>query len=182
MHSPWQRSVTLERHRESSRTPLRSIVASVWGNGQVLSVSFVLEGSVAGILVPAPKPPAFAEGLWQHTCCELFVAHPASSGYHEFNFSPSGEWAAYAFARYRDGRSSAAGALERGIAVRTTADKLELDASIRLDRLAPDQSKVSLGLSAVIEDREGTLSYWALAHPPGAPDFHHRLAFALEVP
>ena len=39
-----------------------------------------------------------------------------------------------------------------------------------------------LGLSAVIEDTSGGKSYWALAHPPGKPDFHHADCFALELP
>ena len=39
-----------------------------------------------------------------------------------------------------------------------------------------------VGFSAVIEERDGTMSYWALAHPPGKPDFHHRDCFALELP
>jgi hypothetical protein len=40
---------------------------------------------------------------------------------------------------------------------------------------------LQLALSAVIEDDRGTLSYWALKHPSGKPDFHHPEAFALEV-
>jgi hypothetical protein len=36
-----------------------------------------------------------------------------------------------------------------------------------------------LGLSAVIESCNGSLSYWALRHPAGKPDFHHADAFAL---
>jgi hypothetical protein len=35
-------------------------------------------------------------------------------------------------------------------------------------------------LSALIEDQNGGKSYWALAHPPGKPDFHHADSFALE--
>ena len=38
-----------------------------------------------------------------------------------------------------------------------------------------------LGLSAVIEDTNGHKSYWALAHPPGKPDFHHADCFAYEL-
>lgn len=34
-----------------------------------------------------------------------------------------------------------------------------------------------LGLSAVIEEKGGALSYWALRHAPGRPDFHHPRAF-----
>ena len=38
-----------------------------------------------------------------------------------------------------------------------------------------------IALAAVIEDENGGLSYWALRHPPGKPDFHHPNGFALEV-
>ena len=39
-----------------------------------------------------------------------------------------------------------------------------------------------LGLSAVLEERDGTKSYWALAHPPGdTPDFHHEDCFAAQL-
>jgi hypothetical protein len=37
-----------------------------------------------------------------------------------------------------------------------------------------------LGLSAVIEETSGHKSYWALAHPPGRPDFHHSDCFVYE--
>ena len=40
-----------------------------------------------------------------------------------------------------------------------------------------------MGLCAVIEEKDGTKSYWALAHPPGdKPDFHDPACFALELP
>ncbi|OGB15118.1 MAG: hypothetical protein A3B67_07385 [Burkholderiales bacterium RIFCSPHIGHO2_02_FULL_66_10] len=41
-----------------------------------------------------------------------------------------------------------------------------------------------LGLSAVLETRDGLLSYWALHHPTARPDFHHRAGFAhvLDLP
>jgi len=100
-------------------------------------------------------------------------------GYREFNFSPSSEWAAYAFRGYREG-----GELEveiaPGIVVRRTGDRLELDAVIRPVFLPPGRS-LRLGLSAVVEDADGMLSYWALRHPPGKPDFHHTDAFALQL-
>ena len=100
-------------------------------------------------------------------------------GYHEFNFSPSGEWAVYAFHGYRDG-----GELEielaPGIVVRRTMNRLELDAEICHDYLPPGRP-LRLGLSAVVEEADGELSYWALRHPPGKPDFHHTDAFALQL-
>jgi hypothetical protein len=37
-----------------------------------------------------------------------------------------------------------------------------------------------LGLTAVVEEENGRLSYWALKHPPGKPDFHSPEGFVLE--
>ena len=105
-----------------------------------------------------------------------------AAGYYEFNFAPSGAWAAYAFSRYRDG-APLAQAVDPRIAVRRAEQQLELDALIRLEclPLAPLCARLQLALSAVIEDKQGVLSYWALTHPPGRPDFHHPDAFVLEL-
>jgi len=35
--------------------------------------------------------------------------------------------------------------------------------------------------AAAIEDDRGRLSYWALEHPPGRPDFHHPESFTMEL-
>ena len=98
------------------------------------------------------------------------------SGYREFNFSPSGEWAVYAFRGYRDGDELEI-ELSPGIVVQLTMNRLELDVEIRRDYLPPGRM-LRLGLSAVVEDADGVLSYWALQHPPGKPDFHHTDTFA----
>jgi hypothetical protein len=40
-----------------------------------------------------------------------------------------------------------------------------------------------LGLSAILEERDGTKSYWAIAHPDGEkPDFHDPACFAARLP
>jgi hypothetical protein len=56
--------------------------------------------------------------------------------------------------------------------------RLELRAELDIPAIGPCR----LGLSAVLEDTAGMRSYWALAHPPGAPDFHNPDCFALELP
>ena len=99
-------------------------------------------------------------------------------GYREFNFSPSSEWTAYAFHGYRE-EAGLGIELDPGIEVRRTGTRLELDAELHRAFLPPGRS-LRLGLSAVIEDADGVLSYWALQHPPGKPDFHHTDAFALQ--
>ena len=56
--------------------------------------------------------------------------------------------------------------------------RLSLHATLELRALPPGPWR--LGLSAVIEEANGRLSYWALAHPAGRPDFHHADCFTCE--
>ena len=180
--------VTLTCHPETPGDAVRSIAARVsrMPDG-MLAVTYIFEGDLDRLRAPARRPRRSAARLWQHTCCEIFIARHDLAAYHEFNLSPSGEWAAYAFQRYRDGApladESNAEELNPQIAVRDSAKKLELDALIHLDRLSPAHhaAKLSLALSAIVEEKDGLLSYWAIKHPPGKPDFHHADAFALEM-
>ena len=66
------------------------------------------------------------------------------------------------------------------IRVRRSAQRLTLEAEVSLQPTSLVRS-VQLGLSAVVEAADGGLSYWALKHPPGKPDFHHVDAFALQL-
>jgi hypothetical protein len=133
--------------------------------------------------LPLPRLPRRADRLWEHTCFESFVSAKGESGYYEFNFAPSGEWAAYAFRSYREGAPLVDEELAPCISVGREGDSLHFEATLRLDRLPTIRPGVvlRLALSAVIEDDRGMLSYWALKHPPGKPDFHHPDAFTLEI-
>lgn len=144
---------------------------------------FQLEGEVNALRIPAAQPFAgFADGLWQHTCFEAFVSTAAGSAYREFNFSPSGEWAAYAFTNYRQRDTSWQPAATPSIHVRRNDEIFELEATIPASLLAIPSgapTMLHIGLSAVIETNGGTLSYWALAHAGERPDFHLHTAFRL---
>ena len=155
-------------------TDLR-VLAQASRIGRSVSVHYSIEGDLSRLRIAPPRRPRFAQRLWQHSCCELFVARKGMPAYHEFNFSPSGEWAAYAFTDYRQGGPLAV--QEPGIVVQRGAQKLELAASVD----EGVEGNLLLGLCAVIEDERGRLSYWALRHAPGEPDFHHRDSFALEL-
>ena len=171
-------------HPGTRSDAVRSVTVRVKRGDGDLSVSYVLQGELPRLRVPAPTRSRIGEKLWQHTCFELFIARRMPA-YHEFNFSPSGEWAACAFSRYRDGDGAPFGgdALDPRVAVRAGPDRLELDATVQLGSIssAHTAAKLSLALSAVVEELDGRLSYWALRHPPGQPDFHHPEAFALAL-
>jgi hypothetical protein len=165
----------LQRHPESRGDAVRSIQVEVRREQAGIRVLYRVEGRLDRLRVPQPRAPRFADGLWRHTCCEIFVARHGSPAYHEFNFSPSGEWAAYAFSGYREGMLRDEN-VKPTIRLQTSAGALELEAAIPCAA-----GKIAVGLSAVMEEQGGTNSYWALRHPPGKPDFHHRDAFALEL-
>ena len=139
-------------------------------------------GDVTALAVPAPAAPIRADDLWRHTCFEAFLRPEGGEAYCEFNFAPSGAWAAYAFDAYRDGARSPEAALAPTIVVKQRRHSLQVFVWLRLEGLGDFTKPSHLGLSAVIETTDGTKSYWALAHAPGKPDFHHDDAFALELP
>lgn len=148
-----------------------------------LHLRYVLQGALDGMRLPAPISRGRGDRLWEHTCAEAFVAAEGTSAYVELNFSPSREWAAYAFTAYRAGASLAATGLEPRIIVRRTRDTIALDALVALADLSCSyrDALLRVGLSVVIEATDGQLSYWALNHPSTRPDFHNSDGFALRL-
>jgi len=171
---------TLILHPDSRCPAVKWIVVEVERpSATALKLHYKLAGTIDDLLLPAWAEPVRTNELWRHTCFELFLRPNTASGYLEFNFSPSTQWAAYRFTGHKDGGSDAPDTLQPRIRFVASGEGLALMAVI--DNLPPDESW-RLGLSAVIEERNRRLSYWALAHPPGrAPDFHDQDCFVLEV-
>ena len=141
-------------------------------------IDFSIAGD--GVVIPGWRTPARAHGLWKSTCFEVFLRVPGLDSYYEFNFSPSGLWAAYAFDEYRRGMRDLELAVEPH--VESDPDR-PLDLSVDLDLSDTPNVPMLASISAVIQEQDGTMSYWALAHPPGEkPDFHHRDCFVIEIP
>ena len=145
---------------------------------------YFLYGEMSALRFPPRSQIRRGEKLWKHCCFEGFLRIGQSQTYYELNFAPSYEWAAYTFDSYRQGmRDENEIAIQYVVTVSNEKDH-ELRVSYDIGRL-PELScdaELHLGLSAVIEETNGNKSYWALAHPPGAPDFHHKDCFALKLP
>ena len=121
--------------------------------------------------------PGRADELWQATCFEAFLRRPGEEGYREWNFAPSGQWAAYDLAGYRDGRTDADVAAPY-VRMEDNFTWWTLGATIAV----PADGAWELGLSAILEERDGTKSYWALAHlDEDEPDFHAPSCFAARL-
>lgn len=153
-------------------------------DGQVL-LHYLVRGS--GLLLPAPGPRERTDELWKTTCFEMFVMPRSDdAAYFEFNFSPSTRWAAYAFNGYR------AAMRDMAVAVPPHVDREPprepgdgdphylLEAEVSFAEIP--ETALRVGLTAVIEELDGTKSFWALAHPSPEPDFHHSDSFVLELP
>jgi hypothetical protein len=145
-----------------------------------LQLFYRLAGDLARLRIPKPGEPLNTDGLWRHTCLEAFIGSRGTPAYREFNFSPSGAWAAYAFAGYREGMTPLEMPLP-GIALQLSEHALELAVRLPAEAL-PVASPRRLGLSAVIETVDAVLSYWALRHAAERPDFHHPDSFILDLP
>jgi hypothetical protein len=147
-----------------------------------LAITYTLEGELNRLCLPTQCAPSRVDGLWQHTCFEAFFSVQGSPAYREFNFAPSGQWAAYVFKNYRNGTPLSPD-LNPRIKMRIFGNRLEIDALIREECLPPRQknARLLMGLSAVIEEEGGFFSYWALGHPSTRPDFHHPDSFLLEL-
>lgn len=175
-------TVALSPHSTSPATTVNCIrlSARTLADGS-FAFAFRLEGDVSGLRVPAPQPPAAADDLWKHTCFEVFVGVPGEAPYREFNFSPSGQWAAYAFSACRVRDPASDPRITPQIVFQQEADGLGLDVVLPPSALPACEPGTSLpvGVSAVIETADGGLAYWALHHPAPVPDFHQRAGFAM---
>jgi hypothetical protein len=118
--------------------------------------------------IPEQREPARVDGLWQTTCFEAFLRPAGDQAYREWNFAPSGEWAAYDFSGYREGSANADIAAPPYVRMEDNFTWWALGATISVDA----EVSWELGLSAVLEEKDGTKSYWALAHMGEKPDFH----------
>ena len=179
--------VPLVAHPNTPDPAVRCVAARAQRPGPgALRFQYVLEADPEHVRISPPAAGAArADGLWAHTCFEAFVGLPQSPHYLELNFSPSGEWAAYRFESYRKGMLPATLDADPRLVLSRHGQRLELQAEVRLSATEAAASHgLRIALSAVVEDRRGRLSYWALRHAPGQPDFHHPDSFslALELP
>jgi len=145
----------------------------------VLRLTYVVTGDLGALYLPPAGQPVRADELWRRTCFEAFVRPGEDEAYFEFNFAPTRWWAAYRFDGYRQGMA-AADITPSAIEAHTGGDRFELTVALDLPDW-PADGAWRIGLTAVIEELNGAKSYWALAHAPGKPDFHHSDSFALDL-
>jgi hypothetical protein len=141
-------------------------------------VRYRLCGELERVAVPARVPSRRADRLWERTCFEAFIAPEGRAHYVELNVSPSTEWAAYVFDGYRHGMRPLPLPSAPTIAVLEEPGELRVTADLDFSGIEDAPWPWRVGLCAVIVDRAGGLSYWALRHPAAKPDFHDAAGFS----
>ncbi len=168
----------LELHPETPCAALSRIEVRLLRRRDLIEATYVAHGNIGKLRVPEGVESRRADELWKHTCFELFLRAEGGDAYVELNFSPSTQWAAYSFTGYRADMANLD--IAPRVSVVASAVNLEVRATVEPDVLNDLLSgPLRIGASAVIEEKNGDKSYWALSHPPGKPDFHHLDCFAL---
>lgn len=143
-----------------------------------LQIAYAIHGLNIDLRVPSPHAPAPHDALWQTTCCELFLGPVGQSGYREFNFSPSGQWAAYDFDDIRQRSPQSPVLPAPRIEFARSEDRMTL--SVALPRAAlPSAAALRIAVSVILQANDSNCGYWALVHPGARPDFHHPAGFVL---
>lgn len=167
---------------DGTASPALQLGGEISREGSRLLLRLRLGGAIEAVHLPAPVvAPVRRDGLWSTTCFECFWGVEGERPYWELNLSPAGHWNLYRLEDYRDGLTP-----EPGYDLpphRVVRDAAEL--TLHLDLLLPqglaEEAPLQVGITSVIEERSGRLSYWALSHPGAEPDFHRREAFQLRL-
>ena len=152
-------------------------LAAAFGAAATLNIWFCVGAPASRFLLPDAAEEGRADELWKTTCFEAFLRAEGDAAYREWNFAPSGQWAAYDFTAPREGMANANVGAPPYVRVEDNLTWWTLGATIAVDA----GQSWHLGLSAVLEEKDGTKSYWALAHPSEQPDFHHPDCFVAQL-
>lgn len=167
----------LQPHAAIPPRSVSAIACAVGRDGNALRLTYTIAAAPGALRLPVSAPPLRIDGLWQTTCLELFVVD-GDGAYREFNFAPSGQWAAYSFTARREGMAPLA--MPEPPAIRLAGQAGETVLSVALPGIGT--GALRLGITAVIEETDGTKSYWALHHGGDAPDFHDPDCFVVQLP
>ena len=127
--------------------------------------------------VPDFKGHGQADDLWKTTCFELFL-YDGEGRYREYNFSPSGQWAAYGFSGYRNRANDPV--LRDGPEIKHDKGSSVFMQTVFIDATIL-QGAERAALSAVLEEKGKRPSYWAMAHSGLKPDFHDPFGFRIPL-
>ncbi|MBN3892210.1 MAG: DOMON-like domain-containing protein [Nostoc sp. JL31] len=162
--------------------PHLKITGNISRNANQLTICYNLGGDLKEIaIVPSSNAPSRKYELWEDTCFEFFLGIKDSARYWEFNLSPAGHWNVYRFDGYRQGMQEETAFEKLPFNVQNQADGLALGLDVDLDKIVSAEQAIEIGITTVIKNIDGNVSYWALTHRGEEADFHLRNSFIVKL-
>lgn len=157
-----------------------SLSCSIDQSDNRLILQYDLIDDQSRVLIPIKKLPDRRHNLWETTCFEFFIGAQNDRAYWEFNLAPSGDWNVYRFKNYRTGMQEETAFLSLPFAVETRSHQttLTIELDLTIIQLTPP---LEISVTAVIEQPNHTITYWAIEHCGTEADFHIRDSFALKL-
>jgi len=169
--------VRLVPHFTHINYPNIKIEANISLKDSILLIKYIMIGDILSLNIPKYKTPKFVYGLWNATCFELFIANKNQDSYIEFNFSPSKEWACYAFNDYRL-KDKNIDVINPSIDFLYDEYSAEMIVSFDISYFNYiNFDDLDVSITAVIKNDEDEVSYWAINHAKENADFHARESF-----
>ncbi len=148
---------------------------------QQMMLRYSLFDDQAQVLIPTSNSSSRQHNLWKATCFEFFIAVQNSRKYWEFNLSPSGDWNVYRFDDYRVGMQEEIAFTSLPFEVETRSKQTSLTIELDLNAIAQSSQTLDIGVAAVIQHLDRSLTYWAIEHCGAEADFHLRNSFVLRL-
>ncbi len=116
-------------------------------------------------------------GLWEKTCFEVFLKKSNANEYIEFNFSSDQEWSCFHFDNYKEGMKD-----YQPVSIKElTFDPKQLIFKASWEFISLDW-EIDCGVTAILQKKDLSKTFWALSHPNLTPDFHDFKSFSLKLP
>lgn len=165
----------------TANLPAITITGQVSLQANQLMVYYLLTGDISSVFLPVKSAvPQRKDELWKRTCFELFLAIKDQPAYWEFNFSPSGDWNVYRMGAYRRIDFHEESSIKQvRLEMNRESDALALNVTVDLSSIVQGEQSIETGITAVVQTKDGDVTYWALTHPGPRADFHNREGFIL---
>ena len=151
-------------------------------NAETIQIHYQLSGDLNAVVIPQRlNPPVRRDELWTTTCLELFIGAKESTPYWEFNLSPNGDWNIYRLSAYRSNLTPDLAYQNLASAIHSKASQFELNVVCPIPADLKTSPKLDVAICAVIQFKQGPISYWALNHGGAEADFHRRDGFVLSL-
>ena len=161
--------------------PEITITGKVSRSSNLLTLHYSLAGEIEAVALPqASVTPCRKDELWKATCFEFFLAIQDQPGYWEFNMSPSGDWNVYHMDAYRrTGFREETSMQQLAFELHKELGAFTLHATVDLASMIQEAQSLEMGITAILQTRDGKETYWALTHAAPQADFHLRKSFVL---